>query len=113
MPADEQDERSAEATPATQDTAPAPPTPDAGTTPPARRRGWRRVVNRRNAIWTALVAVVAVIALALIIFLLYRSGRVDKIIAGQIINTLAEYNIRAEIGSLPPQKRPPPDDTTA
>ncbi|MDQ5837117.1 MAG: hypothetical protein M3379_10090, partial [Acidobacteriota bacterium] len=98
MPADEQDERSAEATPAPPDATTAPPT-GAGPTPPARRRGWRRVVNRRNAIWTAVVAVVAVVALALIIFLLYRSGRVDKIIAGQIINTLAEYNIRAEIGS--------------
>ncbi|HYY94522.1 MAG TPA: hypothetical protein VE713_08390, partial [Pyrinomonadaceae bacterium] len=106
MPADEQDERSAEAAPEPQDTAPAPPTPDAGPTPPARRRGWRRVVNRRNAIWTAVVAVVAVVVLALIIFLLYRSGRVDKIIAGQIINTLAEYNIRAEIGSFTTQLGP-------
>lgn len=105
MPADEQDERSAEATPTPPDTTPAPPTGD-GPTPPARRRGWRRVVNRRNAIWTAVVAVVAVVALALIIFLLYRSGRVDKIIAGQIINTLAEYNIRAEIGSFTTQIGP-------
>ena len=38
--------------------------------------------------------------------MLYRTGRIDKIIAGQIINTLAEYNIRAEIGSFRAQIGP-------
>jgi autotransporter translocation and assembly factor TamB len=76
-----------------------------GTPPPAPltprgRRGWRRVVNRRNAMWTGVVAVVAVVALAVIIFILYRSGQVDRIIARQIVNTFAKYNIRAEVGSF-------------
>src|SRR5438270_13143783 len=99
MPADEHDERPAEVAPEPPDDAPAP-TPDAPRTPPAPRRGWRRLVNRRNAILVGAVAVVAVLALALIVYVLYRSGRVDRIIAGQIIGTLAEYNIRAESGSF-------------
>src|SRR4051812_27791765 len=103
MPADEQDER------------PVPPTEDESApvtfeessgeslsplTPKGKRRGWRRVVNRRNAMWTAIVAIVAALALVLIIFVLYRTGRIDRIIAGQIVDTLAKYNIRAEIGSF-------------
>ena len=56
--------------------------------------------------WTGLVAVAAVVALAFILFVLYRSGRIDRIIAGQIIGTLAEYNIRAEIGSFTAQLGP-------
>ncbi|MCA1555676.1 MAG: AsmA-like C-terminal region-containing protein, partial [Acidobacteria bacterium] len=35
--------------------------------------------------------------LSLIAFLLYRTGRVDDLIARQIVGTLREYNIRAEI----------------
>ena len=103
MPTDEHDEREAQPTPGPQggDTA-APETtgegPGLGTT--RRRRGWRRVVNRRNAMWTAAVAVVAVLAVALIIFVLYRTGRIDRIIADQLVSTLAKYNIRAEIGSF-------------
>jgi autotransporter translocation and assembly factor TamB len=107
MPADEHDERPAEPTPNAPDETPAAET--GGASSPAlrpRRRGWRRVVNRRNAVVTAIVGVVAVLALALIIFILYRSGRVDQIIAGQIISTLAEYNIRAEIGSFRAQIGP-------
>jgi translocation and assembly module TamB len=50
--------------------------------------------------WTGIVAVVAVIALAAIVFFLYRSGQVDRIIARQIVSTLAKYGIRAEIGSF-------------
>src|ERR1043166_9487363 len=103
MPADQHDERPAEAAPEPQDTATAP---HDGPPPPAGRRGWSRVVNRRNAIWVGAVGVVAALALALIIFVLYRSGRVDKIIAGQIIDTLAEYNIRAEVGSFTTQLAP-------
>jgi len=97
MPADEHDERPAEAAPEPPDDAPAPP-PDAGPRPPAGRRGWRRAVNRRNAILVGAVAVVAVLALALIVYVLYRSGRVDRIIAGQIIGTLAQYNIHERPG---------------
>jgi autotransporter translocation and assembly factor TamB len=105
MPADEHDERPAEAAPEPPDDRPAPPPGTSPATPP-RSRGWRRVVNRRNAILVGVVGVVAVLALALIVYVLYRSGRVDKVIAGQIINTLAEYNIRAEIGSFTTQIGP-------
>ncbi|HST54040.1 MAG TPA: translocation/assembly module TamB domain-containing protein [Pyrinomonadaceae bacterium] len=105
MPADEHDEQPAQPTPDSPDETPAS-VETRGATPARRRRGWRRVVNRRNAILTAVVGVIAVIALALIIFVLYRSGRVDQIIAGQIIGTLAEYNIRAEIGSFRAQIGP-------
>ncbi|HEV3471132.1 MAG TPA: translocation/assembly module TamB domain-containing protein [Pyrinomonadaceae bacterium] len=69
-------------------------------TPKGRRARWRRIVNRRNAMWTGVVAVVAAVALVIIIFLLYRSGQVDRIIARQLIGTLARYNIRAEIDSF-------------
>jgi translocation and assembly module TamB len=107
MPTDEHDERDAQPTPGAPDGGgPAPPAPAdesaGGGTPAARlrRRGWRRVVNRRNAIWTAAVAAVAVVALALIIFLLYRTGQIDRYVAGQIVSTLAKYNVRAEVGSF-------------
>src|SRR2546423_67434 len=105
MPADEHDEQPAGAR--TQPPQDAPTTDEGPVVPaPRRRRGWRRVVNRRNAIWTAAVGVVAVLAIAVILFVLYRTGRIDKIIAGQIINTPAEYTIRAEIGSFRAQIGP-------
>lgn len=69
-------------------------------TPKGRRARWRRIVNRRNAMWTGIVLVVAAIALVIIVFILYRSGQVDRIIARQIVNTFAKYNIRAEVGSF-------------
>jgi autotransporter translocation and assembly factor TamB len=105
MPADEQDERPVAPTPP-EDGVPlkfeevktgAPLSP---LTPKGRRAGWRRVVNRRNALWTLVVGVVAAVALVFIIFILYRTGKIDRIIAGQIVDTLAKYNIRAEIGSF-------------
>ncbi|HEX8150266.1 MAG TPA: translocation/assembly module TamB domain-containing protein [Pyrinomonadaceae bacterium] len=106
MPTDEHDERDAQPTPEPQGGDPAaPPPPDESRgvgTPAARRRrrGLRRVVNRRNAMWTGIVAVVAVVALAFILFLLYRTGQIDRYVAGQIVSTLAKYNVRAEIGSF-------------
>lgn len=103
MPADEQDPKSIpppdERAPVEFKDAP-PPEPSPLTPLGRRRRGWRRVVNRRTAMWTALVAATAVIALAFIIFMLYRTGQVDKYVARQIIDTLAKYNIRAEVGSF-------------
>jgi translocation and assembly module TamB len=57
----------------------------------------RRFVNRRNATVAAVGLVVLVLLLVVIAFLLYRTGRVDDLIARQIVNTLREYNIRAEI----------------
>src|SRR5829696_4668469 len=100
MPTDEHDERAAQPTPEPQG---GPPAPLPGESPAAfarRRRGWRRVVNRRNAMWTGVVAVVAVVALAFIFFVLYRSGQIDRYVARQIVSTLAKYNIRAEVGSF-------------
>src|SRR5947209_11687677 len=105
MPADEHDDRPAQPTPELPDDATAPPD-ESRNAAAARRGGGGGVVNRRNAMWTGLVAVAAVVALAFILFVLYRSGRIDRIIAGQIIGTLAEYNIRAEIGSFTAQLGP-------
>ena len=106
MPTDEHDEPAAQPTPGPQGGGDpqAPPPPDEGGGVAAsrarRRRGFRRVVNRRNAMWTGIVAVVAVVALAFILFLLYRTGQIDRYVAGQIVSTLAKYNVRAEIGSF-------------
>ncbi|HEX8422397.1 MAG TPA: AsmA-like C-terminal region-containing protein, partial [Pyrinomonadaceae bacterium] len=107
MPVDDRDERSTGSSPDTNETAPPPqsdeplardgePAPaSAGT--PIGRRGWHRYVNRRNTLVAAAAAVVGIVLLAVIAFLLYRTGRVDDLIARQIVNTLKEYNIRAEI----------------
>ena len=97
MPTDEHDEQAAQPTP-----APTPPDESGrvGTSAVRRRRGLRRVVNRRNAMWTGIVAVVAAVALVFIIFLLYRTGQIDRYVAGQIVSTLAKYNVRAEVGSF-------------
>jgi len=104
MPTDEHDERDAQPTPEPQGgAAPTPPDESRGVGTAAvrrRRRGLRRVVNRRNAMWTGIVAVVAAVALVFIIFLLYRTGQIDRYVASQIISTLAKYNVRAEIGSF-------------
>jgi autotransporter translocation and assembly factor TamB len=103
MPTDEHDERDAQPTPGAQGgDAPTPPDESrgVGTSAVRRRRGLRRVVNRRNAMWTAVVAVVAAVALAFIILVLYRTGQVDRYVANQIVSTLAKYNVRAEIGSF-------------
>ena len=69
-------------------------------TPRGRRARWRRVVNRRNAMWTGIAAVAAVVLLAVVAVILYRTGQVDRIIARQIVETFSEYGIRAEIGSF-------------
>ena len=106
MPADEQDPR--EATPPTAPGEPAPlqfeeapggPAPPAPLTPRGRR-GWRRVVNRRSAMWAGIVAAAALVAFVIIALILYRTGQVDRIIARQLVSTLAKYNIRAEIDSF-------------
>ena len=101
MPTDEHDEQTAQPTPGAPGDDPRPPDESGRVgTSPLRRRGWRRVVNRRNAMWTTIVAVVAAVALAFILFLLYRTGQIDRYVAGQIISTLAKYNVRADIGSF-------------
>src|SRR2546423_1573123 len=93
MPADDRDERTEGTTPEPTDSAPAP----AGEPAPVRR-GWRRrYITRRNALYVALVAVVGAFALVLLGVFLYRTGRVDALISNQIISTLAQYGIRAEV----------------
>ncbi len=99
MAVDEQDEPQDKlnAGDAASDTPGATPTDDAGTTPAARRLHARRLVTRRNLLITAGAVATLVIAVALIAVFFYRSGRVDEIVKNQIISTLAEYGIRAEI----------------
>ncbi|MDQ1591476.1 MAG: translocation and assembly module TamB [Pyrinomonadaceae bacterium] len=116
MPVDDRDERSTGSSPETDETAPPPPRSDAsdavgasasggeGEPPaaatPAERRRWRRYINRRNATITAAAIVALVVLIVVLAFLLYRTGRVDNLIAQQIVSTLREYNIRAEIGEF-------------
>jgi translocation and assembly module TamB len=108
MPVDDRDERSTGSSPETDETtAPPPPHSDEGVAAadgeppanatPAERRRWRRYVNRRNATIAAAGIVALVLLVVVLAFLLYRTGRVDNLIARQIISTLKEYNIRAEI----------------
>ncbi len=98
MPVDDQDERARPPLPETEDNAPEPGAAPASPAQQERRR--RRYITRRNAMWTAIVAVAAVFLLLLLGVFLYRSGQVDRIIANQIIGTLAQYGIRTEVGSF-------------
>lgn len=79
------------------DSGGASPPADAPVTPQARRHHARRLLTRRNAIITAgaLATLAVVLVLAAVFF--YRSGRVDTILREQIVSTLAEYGIRAEV----------------
>lgn len=63
----------------------------------ARGRRW---VSRRNVMYLALGLVAAALLVVVVVFFLYRTGQVDRIIANQIVRTLASYGIRAEIGSF-------------
>jgi translocation and assembly module TamB len=73
-------------------------------TPQGRRR---RYLTRRNALIATIAASIGVIALILLLVLVYRLGYVDRYVAGQIIDTFANYGIRAEIkefhATFPPQ----------
>ncbi|MEK6335499.1 MAG: translocation/assembly module TamB domain-containing protein [Acidobacteriota bacterium] len=62
---------------------------------PARRR--RRILNRRNAVISAIGLTAGIIALIVVGLLAYRLGFVDNYVAGQIKNTFATYGVRAEI----------------
>src|SRR5215831_2335337 len=70
----------------------------AGQSRPQRAR--RRFVNRRNAVIAVIGLICAVAALILAGLVLYRLGYVDRYVAGQVKNTLANYGIRAEIRSF-------------
>lgn len=63
-------------------------------TPQGRRR---RFLTRRNAFIATLGIAVIVVAAILIAVLAYKLGYIDRYVANQIKNTLAEYGIRAEI----------------
>lgn len=63
-------------------------------TPQGQRRRW---LTRRNAFIATLAIGVGIVALILIAVIAYRLGYVDRYVANQIKNTLAQYGIRAEI----------------
>ena len=97
MPVDDRDESSAKSSPETDETAPTAAQSEGESASPAERRRRHRYINRRNAMFAGLAVVLGVVLVILIAFFLYRSGRVDNLIAQQIVRTLREYNIRAEI----------------
>src|SRR5216684_1776789 len=90
------------------DSSARPPSDKPNSTPgtSSPRRGLRRF-TRRHAVISGIVIAAGVIALVLIGLLAYRLGFVDRYVAGQIKDTLAQYGIRAEIKtfrtSLSPQ----------
>ncbi len=63
-------------------------------TPQGQRRRW---LTRRNAFIATLAIGVGIVALILIAVIAYRLGYVDRYVANQIKNTLAQYGVRAEI----------------
>jgi translocation and assembly module TamB len=70
-------------------------------TPPvaAVRRGLRRF-TRRHAVISGLIMAAGVLVLIVVGLLAYRLGFVDRYVAGQVKDTLANYGIRAEIRSF-------------
>lgn len=60
----------------------------------------RRFITRRNAFIATLGIAVIVVAAILIAVLAYKLGYIDRYVARQIKNTLAEYGIRAEINNF-------------
>jgi translocation and assembly module TamB len=90
------------------DSSAQPPSDKQNSTPgtSSPRRGLRRF-TRRHAVISGLIIAAGVIALVLIGLLAYRLGFVDRYVAAQIKDTLAQYGIRAEIKtfrtSLSPQ----------
>jgi len=68
--------------------------------PPPPTRARRRFVTRRNTILVVIGLVCAVAALILVSLIAYRLGFVDRYIAGQVKDTLANYGVRAEIRSF-------------
>lgn len=71
---------------------------DADRTQPVTPQGQRRrYLTRRNAFLATLAIFVIVAAIVIVAFLAYRLGYVDRYVANQITDTLAEYGIRTEI----------------
>lgn len=73
-------------------------TPPVVSTTVVRQR--RRVLNRRNFFLASVVIVGGAFLLLVLLVISYRLGYIDSYIAGQVKNTLAQYGIRAEIGSF-------------
>lgn len=102
MPVDDRDERSS---PSPQESAQnqsaATPSEEASAaeTPAPVVRQRRRFFNQRNAIFAALALAGIILLLLFALFVFYRSGQLDNILAEQIKRTLATYGIRAEIES--------------
>ncbi|HEX8142797.1 MAG TPA: translocation/assembly module TamB [Pyrinomonadaceae bacterium] len=63
-------------------------------TPQGQRRRW---LTRRNAFIATIAIAAIIVVLILAGMLTYKLGYVDRYVANQIKNTLAEYGIRAEI----------------
>lgn len=77
-----------------------PETASPGDTEIVRKRPRRRLVTKKNVLLVILAlggGGVVVIALALF---LYHSGYLDRFIANRLIQSLAQYGIRTEIGEL-------------
>ncbi|HEX8495207.1 MAG TPA: translocation/assembly module TamB domain-containing protein [Pyrinomonadaceae bacterium] len=116
MPVDDRDERSSESSSpkttekevkaalSTETDKPLPPAAERAAerdadrpepvTPQGQRRRW---LTRRNALLATLAVGVGIVAIILIAVIAYRLGYVDRYVANQIKNTLAQYGIRAEI----------------
>ena len=47
--------------------------------------------------WTGIALVASILSVLLVGFFMYRTGQIDNLIANQIVGTLAQYGIRAEI----------------
>src|ERR1051325_1953634 len=67
---------------------------------PRTRLRRRRFITRRNLVISSIGLASAIIALILVALVVYRLGFVDRYIAGQVKDTLANYGIRAELRSF-------------
>jgi translocation and assembly module TamB len=63
-------------------------------TPQGQRRRW---LTRRNALFATLAIAAGLVLLIILLIAGYKLGYLDRYVAGQIKNTLAQYGIRAEI----------------
>jgi translocation and assembly module TamB len=115
MPVDDRDDASSDQSPETEKETvsgalasetdePLPPVAeaiaerDADRAEPVTPQGQRRrYLTRRNALIATVAIAIGFVALVLIAIIVYRLGYVDRYIARQIVDTFAQYGIRAEI----------------
>src|ERR1044071_5585411 len=73
---------------------------------PTIRKRWRYFTRRHAFIAAGIVGIAAVLLIAVVLFL-FRLGYVDRYVASQIVETFANYGIRAQIrdfhASFPPR----------